>query len=79
MSDIIPFFPTAGSLVEGDKIIITKKLNLTGVQGIPFGETGTVLSTTIHGELVILSIEVEGSFTASVIPSDTEVELKTPF
>jgi hypothetical protein len=79
MSDMNSFFPTVGSLVPGDKIIVTKALNLTGINGIPIGATATINSALPHGDLAILSVEIDGEFAASVIASDTEVELKTPF
>jgi hypothetical protein len=79
MSEINSFFPTAGSLVKGDKIIVTKSLELTGSNGPPMGAIGIVNSSVLYGDLVILSLEVEGEFAASVILSDTEVEIQTPF
>jgi hypothetical protein len=43
------------------------------------GAIGIVNSSVLYGDLVILSLEVEGEFAASVILSDTEVEIQTPF
>lgn len=73
------FYPTAGSLKAGDKIVLTDNLNITFAAGISLGGTALIHTVVPSGDVVILSIEVDSKFLATTVKADTVVEILPPF
>lgn len=73
------FYPMVGSLVEGDRIFLREDLGIALPKDINFGDIAIIHTVVKTGNAVILSMEVNSSFLAATLPSDTLVELVPPF